>query len=148
MATFKRTEIPRGLSAAEANHLIRTDDAPVPLNGKAIRGSVLATVGLLCVLTLPLSPGIVTAFIREPAAERGSGPAGAPTLSPFLEMAVTAVALTGLLVAALALVDGVFGWMEIRAGHSRGAGFAAAAVAVGVCALFLFFWSFYFHFPA
>jgi hypothetical protein len=59
-------------------------------------------------------------------------------------MAVTAVALTGLLVAALAIVDGVFGWLEIRSGQSRGTGFAAAAVAVGVAALVVFFWSFYF----
>jgi len=145
VAAFKRTEIPRGISAAEANRLIRADEAHVPLNGKALRGSVLATVGLLCVLTLPLSPRIAIALrIDAPAVEAGSGPAGAFALSPFFAMAVTAVALTGLLVAALALVDGVFGWMEIRAGQCRGAGLAAAAVAIGVCALLVFFWSFYF----
>ena len=144
MAPFKRTEIPRGLSAAEASRLIRADEVYVPINGKAIRGSVLGTVGLLCVLALPLSPRIATALKIDPAAEAGSGPAGISALSPFFQMMVVAVALTGLLVAALAIVDGVFGWMEIRAGQSRGAGFAATAAAVGVCALFLFFWSFYF----
>jgi hypothetical protein len=140
---FKRTRIPRGLSAAEANRLIQAGDVPVLLNGKAIRGAVLATVGFLCVLTLPLSPRIATALIHAPTPDRGS-PAGAFAQSPFFEMAVIAVALTGLLVAALAIVDGVFGWIEIRAGRSRGAGFAAVAVVVGACALFLFFWSFYF----
>ena len=145
MAAFKRTEIPRGISAAEANRLIRADDAHVPLNGKALRGSVLATVGLLCVLTLPLTPRIETALrIDAPAAETGSDPAGAFARSPFLMMTVVAVALTGLLVAALAIVDGMFGWTEIRAGHYRGTGLAAAAVGIGVCALLVFFWSFYF----
>ncbi|MHC4970912.1 MAG: hypothetical protein ACYTG3_01130 [Planctomycetota bacterium] len=144
MASFKRTQIPRGLSAAEANRLIRAEDLPVPLNGKAIRGAVLAAVGLACVLALPLRQGIATALIPTTAVAPDAGPAGTSTLSPFFEMLVIAVALTGLLVAALAIVDGVFGWMEIRAGQSRGAGFAAAAVAVGACALFLFFWSFYF----
>ena len=145
MAPFKRTEIPRGLSAAEASRLVRADDVFVPFNGKAIRGSVLGTVGLLCVLTFPLTPRIATALrIEPPGAEAGSGTADVFAASPFFHMAVVAVALTGLLVAALAIVDGVFGWMEIRAGQSRGAGFAATAVAVGVCALFLFFWSFYF----
>lgn len=145
MAAFKRTEIPRGISAAEANRLIRADEAHVPLNGKALRGSVLATVGLLCVLTLPLTPRIETALrIDAPAVEAGSGPAGAFARSPFLMMTVVAVALTGLLVAALAIVDGMFGWMEIRAGHFRGTGLAAAAMGIGVCALLVFFWSFYF----
>jgi hypothetical protein len=145
VAPFKRTEIPRGLSAAEANRLVGAADVPVPFNGKAVRGSVLGTVGLLCVLTLPLSARIATALrIEAPGADPGSGPAGVFAFSPFFHMAVIAVALTGLLVAALAIVDGVFGWMEIRAGHSRGVGFAAAAVAVGVCSLVLFFWSFYF----
>lgn len=140
MSSFKRTRIPRGLSAAEAKRLIQAGHAPAPLNGKALRGAVLGTVGLFCVLALPLRQGIATALIPTP----GSGPAGATTLSPFFEMTVIAVALTGLLVAALAIVDGVFGWMEIRAGQSRGTGFAAAAVAVGAGALLVFFWSFYF----
>lgn len=144
MASFKRTRIPRGLSAAEAKRLIRSGDVPVPVNSKAIRGAILAAVGLLCVLTLPLSPRIATALIPTPTAESTSGPAGAFAHSPFFEMTVIAVALTGLLVAALAIVDGVFGWMEIRAGQSRGAGFAATAVSVGTVALFIFFWSFYF----
>ena len=145
MVPFKRTEIPRGLSAAEASHLVRAADVPVPFNGKAVRGSVLGTVGLLCVLTLPLTPRIATALqIEPPGAGPGSGPAGVFAHSPFFHMTVIAVALTGLLVAALAIVDGVFGWMEIRAGNSRGAGFAATAVAVGVGALVVFFWSFYF----
>lgn len=144
MASFKRTQIPRGLSAAEAKRLIRSGDVPLPFNGKAIRGAVLAMVGLLCVLTLPLSPRIATALVPAAVADPASGPAGAVARSPFFEMAVIAVALTGLLVAALAIVDGFFGWLEIRTGQSRGAGFAAAAVAVGAGALLVFFWSFYF----
>jgi hypothetical protein len=143
VAAFKRTEIPRGLSAAQAQRLISPGEVPVPLNGKALRGSVLATVGLLCVLALPLAPRIAVALRVDPNAAE-SGPAGAFARSPFLEMTVVAVALTGLLVAALAIVDGVFGWMEIRTGRSRGTGLAAAAVAIGVCALSVFFLAFYF----
>jgi hypothetical protein len=143
VAAFKRTEIPGGLSVAQAQRLIRSGEVPVPLNGKAVRGSVLATVGLLCVLALPLAPRIAAALRIDPDAAE-PGPAGALTRSPFLEMTVVAVALTGLLVAALAIVDGVFGWIEIRTGQSRGRRFAAAAVAIGVCALSVFFVSFYF----
>jgi hypothetical protein len=141
---FKKTRIPRGLSAAEANRLMGVGGGFVPLNGKAIRGCILGGVGLLCVLTLPLRPRIASVLIQAPVAERGSGGAAGATLSPFFEMAVVAVALTGLLVAALAIVDGVFGWTEIRAGGSRGVGFAAGAVAIGAVALLVFFWSFYF----
>ncbi|MHC4549999.1 MAG: hypothetical protein ACYTEZ_14600 [Planctomycetota bacterium] len=150
MASFERTDIPAGLSADDAARLMRATGgrAPAPrprFNGKALRGLVFALLGLSCVVSLPLSPRVVGPLTPGGGTE-ATGPAGANVTNPYLALALIVVALVGLLFGALAIVDGVFGALEVRgaAGRERGLRLALAAVAIGLGALLLFFWSFYF----
>ena len=149
MSSHERTEIPPGLSAGDARRLMRTSPpASTPRarpNRKALRGVIFATIGLLCVATLPTSPRL--AMLLTDAAVAPAPPpkglAGALALNPHLAVIVTAVALTGLLFGALAIVDGIFGWLEVRA-HGGRRPPAILAATLGALAVAVFFWSFYF----